>query len=334
MRAGVLGINYKSCDLHLRELLARACQRLFRSDSSEAAEFSIVLLSTCNRTEIYFSAPDLADAHSELLNLLRQEIDCPFEHKLYSYFGGDCFTHLARVASGLDSAIVSETEIQRQVKIAYAGAAFDHALSSPVHFLFQKSLKTAKTIRSSFPLPRGTPTLEGIIFDLCKNLNRDSSLFFVGNSEINRKILAYFKGKGMHRLNLCTRGVLSAQEVALDYQVRIVDWSSVSSWQEHDIVICGSNYPEYLIYPEQLDRSAPLKNRFIFDLSMPRNVDPRVGRHPKIHLLNIEELSQLIAATRSSHLQDMRQAENMLQASIERQIALYHHKERKACLCA
>ncbi len=327
MRVGILGINYKSSDLVLHELLAKACQRRLRNDSQEATHFSSVLLSTCNRTEVYFSAADLAEAHSEILNLLREEIACPFEHRVYSYFGSDCFMHLARVAAGLDSAIVAETEIQRQVKTAYAQAVFDHSLTSHMHFLFQKALKASKSIRSMFPLPRGTPSLEGVIFDECKHL-KNPSVFFVGNSEINRKMISFFKRKGVEALTLCTRSVHSAQELQID----VCSWFSLDAWQKHDVVICGSNYPDYLIFPEQLDAGA--KTRFIFDLSMPRTVDPRMQRHPRIHLLNIEELGHLIAATRNHHLQGMQQAEVFLQQCISKQVELFHIKENKSFLCA
>jgi len=139
MRIAVLGINHKSSDLELREQLARVVQRSLLGESPIAEKLGLVVLSTCNRTEIYFSQEDLAAAHTELLAHLRSEIPVPFEHKLYSYFGADCFTHLALVTAGLDSLIPCETEIQRQVKMAYAHGCLYRKLPSAVHFLFQKS---------------------------------------------------------------------------------------------------------------------------------------------------------------------------------------------------
>ena len=119
MRIGVLGINHKSSELPVREMLARACLCKFAKQAEIAQELYCVVLSTCNRTEIYFSADDLAVAHTLILSCLREEVPEPFEHKLYTYFGFDCFLHLAMVTSGLDSVILGESEIQRQVKIAY-----------------------------------------------------------------------------------------------------------------------------------------------------------------------------------------------------------------------
>ena len=98
MRIGMLGVNHKSASLELREVLALAFEKLF----AELA--NMVLLSTCNRTEIYFSAknPDLA--HAEYIQDLRFALDVEFEHALYSFFGKECFIHLSKVTAGLDSA--------------------------------------------------------------------------------------------------------------------------------------------------------------------------------------------------------------------------------------
>src|SRR5271154_332014 len=110
LRVGIMGINYKTSDLSFREKFSRVAEKL----SGERALFfkhPTVLLSTCNRTEIYFSAEDLAEAHSDLLAFFRPHI---LEQRLYAYFGIDCFAHLSKVAAGLDSAIIAETEILRQ----------------------------------------------------------------------------------------------------------------------------------------------------------------------------------------------------------------------------
>src|SRR3989344_5631616 len=100
LRVGVIGVNFKTAELPLREAIAKSAQSL-AGERSLFFPCPTVLLSTCNRTEIYFSADDLAQVQSELLSLLRRQVAEPFEHRLYSYFGIDCFAHLCRVAAGL-----------------------------------------------------------------------------------------------------------------------------------------------------------------------------------------------------------------------------------------
>lgn len=334
MRVGVIGINYKSSDLNLRELIAKRCQMCFSNESDEAARLCCVVLSTCNRTEIYFSAADLTEAHSDILHLLRQDISEPFEHALYSYFGSDCFLHLATVTAGMDSIILAESEIQRQVKIAYENALLHRFLPSVMHFIFQKSLKIGKKVRCSFPILQSKNTLESTLFDLAGHFVADMSeaaILFIGNSEINRKIIHFFKKKEKHRITVCTRGLMSAEELVQNYNIKTVDWSQLSHWKDYEIVICGTNRPDYLLKPEHI--SSDSRTKIVFDLSLPRNVDPRLSRNPQITLMNIEELGQLIDKKRIIHLKEISASEELINSHVERYCALLHEKENRSVLC-
>src|SRR5689334_5882365 len=137
MQIGLLGINHKLATIPLRESIAKAFLKRFSMGRTVAQS---VLLLTCNRAEIYFSGEDLASLHQDLLQTLREEVDEEFEQKCYSFFGRDSFLHLAHVTSGLDSAVLYETEIQGQVKCAYETAKMSSSLSKELHFLFQKCL--------------------------------------------------------------------------------------------------------------------------------------------------------------------------------------------------
>ncbi len=331
MHTGVIGINYKTSDLYLRELLAKACLRCFGLDKRDSIPFPCVLLTTCNRTEVYFSAPNLAEAHSVILQLLRLEIDCPFEHKLYSYFGIDCFMHLAKVTAGLDSVILAETEIQRQVKLAYENACLDFALPSCLHFMFQKCLKISKGIRTRIPL-LGRVSLENVIFQLGQWMFDDMSrcrILFVGNSEINRKILHFFRKKNLEQITLCTRAPQNAKELPCP----VVDWMQLPFWHRYDLVICGTHQNDYLMTPEHIPEGKEVFTQLICDLSVPRTVDPRLSHHPHIHLMNIEELGHLIEQKQDSRLKETLQSEEWIREAVDRQLFFFHQKEKKRLLC-
>jgi len=268
MLIGVLGINFKTADLQVREAVARAALTL----SGERAIFfphPIVVLSTCNRTEIYFSGEDLARVHSDLLAHLRAQIGEPFEHRLYSYFGIDCFAHLCSVTAGLDSAMIAETEIQRQVKMAYTAARH---LPSCLHYAFQKALKVGKCVRNQLD-PRGLPTLYGMLWRLAEW--QQKRILLVGYSEINRGFISFLMHKGVRDISLCTRSAPQLEGI------RICGRSELDYWQNYDVIVCASTANGYLI-TGQSDRS-----HTIFDLSVPRNVDPAVGAK----LYNIDQLT-------------------------------------------
>jgi glutamyl-tRNA reductase len=265
---GVLGINFKTAELAIREAIARVAATL----SGERALFfphPILVLSTCNRTEIYFSGFDLAVVHSELLSYFRKHLEESFEQRLYSYFGVDCFAHLCHVVTGLDSALVGETEIQGQVKLAYTRAL---ALPSALHYLFQKALKIGKQVRGHL----GQRT--SLYTALWRRTEwRGKRILLIGYSEINRGLISFLAHKGISEITLCTRAV------DLVYP-NVVGREELKHWQSYDIVVAASSSDDYLIRGEGA-------SQMIFDLSVPRNVDPEVGKTTTLY--NIDELTHL-----------------------------------------
>ena len=219
MQIGILGINHKSADLTLREKFAKACARLFGTECSLYALFSWVLLSTCNRTEIYFQSEDPTDTHTYILNALRNEIREEFEHRIYTYFGSDCFFHLARVTAGVDSALIGESEIQGQVKRAYEDA---DRLSPELHFLFQKALKIGKDIRSNAQFMQNALSIEEAVLNaIAEHLPAltQPKILLVGLSEINYKILLRLRQQGIGTITLCNRSDQKAEWVAAQKEV-------------------------------------------------------------------------------------------------------------------
>lgn len=331
MRLGVIGINHKLADLKLREQLAKACQRRFGASQSVHREHAVVLLSTCNRTEVYFSSHDLAETHTYLLTILRNDVEeKEFDHKLYSYFGIDCFSHLVRVTTGLDSAIIAETEIQGQVKAAYENTLEFRVLPKELHFLFQKSLGIAKKIRSELQLGRGMPNLEHAIFNTGKHFFKtleEVRILFIGASEINQKILNYFKTKNISDITLCNRSVEHSQLLSEQLNVYLLEWSQlVSDWHTFDWIILGTKSPEYLITKRLLPSDA-VGQKLIMDLCVPRNVEPSLGQDSRITLLNIDQLNRLLRIRNRNIDQSLSVADAMIFEASRQHISRYLQKE-------
>lgn len=330
MRVGVVGINHKLADLKLREKLAKTCQRRFGPSESTHAVHNFVLLSTCNRTEVYFSSEDLANSHSHLLSILRYDVDEDFDQKLYSYFGHDCFIHLCRVTAGLDSAIIAETEIQGQVKAAYEAVLEFHRLPFDLHYLFQKSLTIGKKIRSNLPLKPGLPDIEHAIFstgtDLFKNI-KDTKVLFIGASEINEKILGYLRNKKMENITLCNRSLENAQNLAEKFQINIMGWEKFPLWHQYEWIIFGTKAPDHLIKSNDI-LNMHISPKLIIDLSVPRNVEPKVGNHPNITLLNIDQLNRTLKIRKKHMNKSLTKAEELVADSTAQYIRLFNEKEK------
>jgi glutamyl-tRNA reductase len=331
MRVGILGINHKLADLKLRERFAIACQKRFHALSEMQEEHPFILLSTCNRTEIYFSSSDLAETHSQFLQILKEEIQEDFEQKLYSFFTQDCFLHLTKVATGLDSAIFAETEIQGQVKNAYEHASKQRKLPFALHFLFQKSLKIAKDLRTNFLSERGMQDLEQAVFQTGAKLFRKGhkpSILFVGGSEINLKVLDYLHKKDYGNISLCNRTQERGEMLSAKFSIPLLPWQELHRWHEFDWVILGTKAQEYLI------RETCLQNPFaerklLIDLALPRNADPEIAKDPRIQLLNIDEINGMVNLGRKKVNEQMQKADHLLSQEVMKQAELYQAKNAK-----
>lgn len=332
MRVGVLGINHKLADLKLRELLAKACQRRFNPEMSLHYNHNFVLLSTCNRTEVYFCSDELTATHSYLLNILRQDvldISQDFDQKLYSYFGYDCFLHLCRVTAGLDSAIVAETEIQGQVKGAYERTLEFCRLPYELHYLFQKSLGIAKKIRGVLPVKPGLPDVEHAILQTGQHLfeiPQQARVLFIGASDINQKVLNFLKVKNLTNLTLCNRTRERGMRVARTHNISFMNWDEIERWHTYDWIILGTKASEYLISNKQLP--CQLNSRkLVIDLSVPRNADPLLARHPNVTLLNIDQINRRLKIRRKNMHICLQAAEELVIQAASQQINLFMKKE-------
>lgn len=330
MRIGVLGINHKLADLKLREELAKACHQHFSMGQCRHRDHYFVLLSTCNRTEVYFYSLDLADAHSYLLALLRQEISENFDQKLYSYFGYDCFLHLSRVTAGLDSAIVVETEIQGQVKMAYDQAMQYAKLPYEMHYLFQNCLYVGKKVRSELPIKPGLPDLEHSIFQAGLHhfeKPQHSHVLFVGASDINLKVISFLKAKKFANITLCNRTPCHAINIAEKENIDYLEWHEISRWHEFDWVIFGTKSPSYLISQNHLPTN--FSRKLIMDLCVPRNVDPLISEDNRITLLNIDHLMETLKGRRNKLHKAIHTAERMVAETAKQKVATFHLKQHR-----
>ena len=328
MLIGCLGINHKLARLGLRDAFAKVCEKRFHPALSLHLKSSFILLSTCNRTEIYFSSDDLGETHTYILSILREELQEDFDQKLYSFFGQECFYHLCRVTVGLDSALLAETEIQGQVKNAYENTLSYRKLPPEMHYLFQKSLKIGKQIRTEFNLGVGIRGLDSAVLSTGDHFfekKEKPKILFIGSSSINEKILAK---KRMEGAFLMTRSFERGEQFQKKYGVKPVMWNP-EAWQEYDWVISGTKTDRYLVKPKKLN-----EKKLIMDLSVPRNVDPILAKDPNVVLLNIDQLNRLLASGQRRLKDALNKADLLVKERSVRHTELYQEKSKRSSLLA
>lgn len=332
MQIGIVGVNHKLANVGLRETIAKACQRRFFLENP-LKRGAFVLLSTCNRSELYFSAEDLVETHQQILAILKEEIAQEFEQKLYTFFGPDCFLHLAKVTTGLDSAIIAESEIQGQVKLAYEAASSVRDLCKELHFLFQKCLKVGKEMRTQHLFTKRLPDLEHALYFHAREFFEGilPPVLFVGTSEINLKIARFFKQQGFHDITFCNRSEASNRAARREMGCHLLTWENLSEqWHYFQWVICATKSPNYLL-SEAHAVDLPKEKKLLVDLSVPRNIDPRLECDATT-LLNIDHLQRLVDDRRRFLEQQVIRTENSLLEAVQRQIDAFRFKDQKTHL--
>lgn len=317
LQIGVVGINYKTAPLKLRESLARKV--LESNEFEELIDTPFVLLSTCNRFEVYFSSPDLYTTSHKIVRQIERLLGGGSRSSFYHYFDHTCFFHLAKVISGLDAAIIGESDVKRQVKKAYLSAHQKRRLSKEIHFLFQKSMRISKYLRTHYLNPHHLMNLEEIIYTMSKKW-LDRGVLFVGYSEINRKISKSLLQQGIHRQALCTR--YNVDSPVFD----VIPYSDIDCWTQYGVVIVGAKHPGYLLKAQH----AYLRNvntRALFDLGIPRNVEPLLSENKEINLYSIDMLADAIEERRAPSLFNIRSSEEVIREMTKKYEKSYNQRE-------
>lgn len=313
MKVGVIGIDFHQSPLEIREKAALFVQKHLFIES--------VVVTTCNRTEIYSSSPALISQ----LEPIFAEFSQGSREGFYKHFDEDCFLHLASVTAGLKSALFGETEIQGQVKTSYLKACEQDFLSKDLHFLFQKSLRIGKQIRKEIPLEKERLNLEDIIWEIGTRFFQDpkkAKVLFIGASEINQKLIHGLKLRGVQEIAICNRTDSIATSLATDQDLFQEQFAHRGRWLDYDWVFAGTKAPFYLMRDEEAHNQLGNK-KLLIDLGVPRNIDPKLGHRPEVLLCNIDDVSE-----KEEEGHPLRAAALHLAYKLtQRQLAIFERKE-------
>ena len=308
MQLGVVGFSFKTLSLKEREEKLKVFHLLFSSRKG-------VLLSTCNRCEFYFS-------EEEFYWVKTKEKELFF---CYQLEGLPSFFHLVRVTAGLESLLLGESEIHRQVKESYQKNTSN--LPTSLHYFFQKALHIAKEIRSYFPEIQ-PPNMGRLIAEFLPKPYFEKKFAFLGNSRLNRQISAFFLKQGVETPEIYTR---HAEEFSSNFSLLWKSWEEKEKALEADVLICASKVEKPIFYAKDLQKKKPL---WIFDLGVPRNVCSQVEQIPGIHLFNVDSLSKAWNVRWTQALLQKKEAEGLLEEKAKRLYTLFlRKKEEKRTYC-
>ena len=304
MKLFVAGLNYRTAPVQLREKLAVHPSRLrccgCRLKLGGGLD-EVVLLSTCNRVEIYGVASKVNGNVDRLFQELAGS-EADFASHLYLKEGAEAIRHLFAVASGLDSMVLGETEITGQVKQAYLAAQEGKLTGRVTNRLFQTALQVAKEIRTQTHIGRGATSVGSVAVELAGRIfDQDLSgktVMIIGAGKMGEACIRHLAKKGARSLLVANRSYDRALNLAGEFGGRAVRFEDcLTAMAEADIVVSSTGCPQTILSREDLAsvmvarRNRPL---FLVDIAVPRDIAPDVEQLPNVFLYNVDHLEAIV----------------------------------------
>lgn len=327
-----LGLNYRTAPLSVRERVAVSKSHLVEHNRCLCDLPGVqecVLLSTCNRTELYYWSrePQLAYQNilSHFLGALPQEHDV--SACFYQFETAGALEHLACVAAGLDSMVVGETEIFGQLKDAYRAAQEAGSTSAMANRTFQRIFSIGKKVRTETKITAGPTSVGAVAVQLaCRILGEldGVNVLVVGAGEIARSTAKSLRSRGAESIFVANRSYERAVALAEQVGGRVIRFAEWVPYLERiDIVIVSTASPVYVVAPHVLRSVLTARGQrplFLIDLSVPRNVDPACAELSGVHVYDMDDLQTIVADTRRRRAGEISQGEELVRLWVKENV--------------
>jgi glutamyl-tRNA reductase len=307
MAFNVLGINHKTAPVALREKVAFSEDRLLaalRTLRQEVGVAEVVILSTCNRTEVYWAG---SASGAELSQWLERHHgnNLDLAPSLYVHQEQRAIEHAFSVASGLDSMVLGEAQILGQLKDAYRAAQEAGSTGPSLNKLFQAAFSAAKRVRSETRIGENAVSLASATVSLARRVYSDLSAhtaLMVGAGDMNALTARHFMSAGIKHMVIANRTLGRAQALAAELKAHAVGLEDLDKeLAQADIVITCTASPVALITKAATEAAIRSRRRrpiFMVDLAVPRDIDPEVADLEDVYLFSIDDLQQLVDENR------------------------------------
>ena len=345
MKLTVIGLNHHTAPLAIREQLAFAAAVLPEAvrDLSVNAAAEAVILSTCNRTELYCVGE--ADMIINWLANYQGVNAADIRPYLYTLGCSETIRHAFRVACGLDSMVLGEAQIFGQMKEAVRIAREQGSISTWLNALFQRTFQAAKEVRSLSGVGDNVVSMASAAVRMAEQSVGDIgslNVLFLGAGEMNENVATYFAAKQPRSLmvanrtltraaNLCSKLGNGAQACKLEALPEIL--------HRYDIIISctGSELPvitREMMAHATAQRIGSLKTQFMLDLAVPRDIEAEVAQLPHIALFTVDDMAERVAHGKEARAAAAAQAEAMVQAKVNEFVAWQQSRQRVPLICA
>ncbi|MFQ5688330.1 MAG: glutamyl-tRNA reductase, partial [Candidatus Scalindua sp.] len=303
MNLHTVGLNHDSAPVEVREKIAFSASSVPIALSSFTQSFPLseaVILSTCNRVEIYATSPDNSLNKEALLDFFSAFHGLPkekFADHMYHHQDMNAVRHLFFVASSLNSGVLGETQIISQVKEAYMTATTAETTGSILNQLFQRSLNVAKDVHTKTSIGKGNISVSTVAVDLAIKVFKDFSdktIFIIGAGEMCELVLKHLVERGAKTAIVANRNYDKAKSLAEEYDGKAINYENLDDYlPQADIVISSTASPRPVIHTEHI--KSAIKTRrgnpmLLIDIAVPRDIDPKIAKIDNVYLYNIDDL--------------------------------------------
>lgn len=330
MKVFVVGLNHKIADVDVREKLAFNGPKLEEglTKFKELPEVQeAIILSTCNRVELYANVRDAVKASesiktflSEFHNINRESLN----DALYIYDDIKAVGHIFRVASSLDSMVIGEPQILGQLKGAFELAHKKKTTGILLNRLMKKAISVAKRVRTETRIAENAVSISFAAVELAKKIFTDLSkkvFMLLGAGEMAELAARHLISNGVKEVIVSNRTYERACELAKELNGRPVKFDEFIQEMMHaDIVICSTGASDYVLKKSQMQKVMKERKQrpvFVIDISVPRNIDPAINDLDNVYLYNIDDLQGVVDANRFERQKEAEKAERIVEQEIE-----------------
>lgn len=330
MKVFVAGLNHKIADVDVREKLAFNGPKLqegltrFR-ELPEVQE--AVILSTCNRVELYANVKDNQRAAeaiktflSEFHNINRSSLDAG----LYIYDGVTAVRHIFRVASSLDSMVVGEPQILGQLKDAFELALSEKTTGILLNKLMKKAISVAKRVRTETRIAENAVSISFAAVELAKKIFTDLTkrvFMLLGAGEMAELAAKHLISSGVKEVLVSNRTYERACDLAKEFNGKPVRFDEfIDEMAQADIVICSTGAPNFIVTKGQMQKVMKERKQrqvFLIDISVPRNLDPEINDLDNVYLYNVDDLQGVVDSNLFERKKEAEKAEKIIDEELE-----------------
>jgi glutamyl-tRNA reductase len=306
MELVVIGLNHKTASIDIRERLAfpedRLNQALCQAQNLPSIKENMIL-STCNRVEIYAAARETERAFLDLKNFLVQFHNLSlkeFEKALYFHTGEEAVTHIFRVASSLDSMVVGEPQILGQIKEAYDIATQTKTSGMVIHRLLHRAFHVAKRVRTETKIANSAVSVSSVAVDLARKIFETlekKTVLLIGAGEMCELAAQHLISGGVEKVLVTNRTYERAVSLAQKFNGEPIPFDEMNlGLRRTDIVISATNAPQYVLRQDQVAKVMKERKQkpiFFIDIADPRDIDPKVDDIENVYLYNIDHLQKI-----------------------------------------